>query len=94
MDVLTMIVVIVVVSCAFSALMVHWGLKHDEKKMALQAGQITGPADVARLEQILVANHAEMAKLRDRVHVLERLVTDEDRNLAGEIDRLKSQPGV
>ena len=33
-------------------------------------------------------------KLRERVQVLERLVTDEDRNLAGEINRLKSEPRV
>ena len=53
-----------------------------------------GKGEIARLEQILAANQAEMAKLRDRVQVLERLVTDEDRNLASEINRLKSEQRV
>ena len=90
MDMMTMIVTIVAVSCGFTLIVVRWGLAHEEKKMALQAGQ----GDVARLEQILAANQAEMAKLRDRVQVLERLVTDEDRNLASEINRLKSEQRV
>lgn len=91
MDIVTMVVVIVVVSCAFTALIVHWGLRHEERKLAIQAGQHAGQGDTARLEQIVAANTAEMAKLRDRVQVLERLVTDDDRRLAGEIDRLKSE---
>jgi hypothetical protein len=33
--------------------------------------------------------HQEVAKLKDRVRVLERLVTDDDRKLADEIERLR-----
>jgi hypothetical protein len=41
-----------------------------------------------RVEQILAENQAEMANLRQRVQVLERLATDEDRRVASEINRL------
>jgi hypothetical protein len=86
MDLSTMIVVIVLASIGFTLIVVHWGLKHEEKKMAMLAG--TG--DVARLEQILATTHAEMAGLRDRVQVLEKLVTDDDRRLASDIERLRA----
>jgi hypothetical protein len=85
-NVILMVVVIVLVTLGFTLVVVHWGLKHEEKKLALQAGE----GDVARLEQILAVTHAEMTKLRDRVNVLERLVTDDDRKLAGEIERLRA----
>ena len=62
--------------------------------MQAMKGKGAGQEELARLEQILSANQAEMAKLRDRVQVLERLVTDEDRNLASEINRLKSEQRV
>jgi cell division protein FtsB len=45
--------------------------------------------DAARLEQILAANTTEMAKLRQRVEVLERLATDDERRLSYEIAGLQ-----
>lgn len=47
-----------------------------------------------RLEQIVEQNSAEVARLRERVEVLEKLVTDDDRKLAGEIERLRTRPGA
>jgi len=48
-----------------------------------------GGEDAARLEQIVAATSAEVARLRERVQVLEKLVTDDDRRLASEIERLR-----
>lgn len=36
------------------------------------------------------ALHAEIARLKDRVEVLERIATDQPRRLADEIERLRS----
>ena len=94
MDLTTMIVVVVSIVLVFSLIITMVALKHEQKRLEILRGRKDSSSDIARLEQILSAHHAETAKLRDRVQVLERLVTDEDRNLAGEIDRLKSQPTV
>jgi len=48
-----------------------------------------GGEDVARLERIVAEASAEVARLRERVQVLERLVTDDDRKLASDIERLR-----
>lgn len=90
MDLTTMIVVIVLVVLGFSLIVVKWGLAHEEKRMALRAGRTAAQGDVARLEQILEATQTEMARLKDRVQVLEKLATDEDRRLASDIERLRS----
>jgi len=65
---------------------VRMGLEHEEKRMALKAGV----GDAARLEQIVAANEAEMAKLRQRVEVLERLATDDEGRLSREISGLRN----
>lgn len=44
------------------------------------------PADSRETELL----HAEVARLKDRVQVLERLATDKSRRLADEIDELRS----
>ena len=67
---------------------VKMGLAHEEKRLALKHGQ--GQGDTARLEQILAATQTEMARLKDRVQVLEKLATDDDRRLASDIERLRS----
>jgi len=64
---------------------VRMGLAHEEKRMALKAGG----GDTSRLMAIVAANEAEVARLRQRVEVLERLATDGDRNLANQINRLR-----
>ena len=65
---------------------VKMGIAHEEKRLAFKHGQ----SDTGRLEQILAANQAEMAKLRERVQVLEKLATDDDRKLASDIERLRA----
>ena len=49
------------------------------------------PGDIARLEKITADAQAEIARLKERVMVLEKLVTDDDRRLASEIERLRPE---
>lgn len=94
MDLTTMIVVVVSIVLVFSLIITMVALKHEQKRLEILRGGKDSSGDTARLEQILNAHQAETAKLRDRVQVLERLVTDEDRRLASDIDRLKSEQRV
>lgn len=94
MDITTMIVVVVAMTAVFAFIITMAAFRHEERRLGLIKDSDAGRGDVERLEQILGANQAEMAKLRERVQVLERLVTDEDRNLASEINRLKSEQRV
>jgi hypothetical protein len=66
---------------------IKMGMKHEERKLELEAGSGEG----GRLEAILAETQKEVARLRDRVQVLEKLVTDDDRKLAGEIERLRDE---
>ncbi len=75
---------------AFTLQVIKMGIAHEEKRLAYKAGK----GEAGRLEQIVAANEAEMAKMRQRIEVLERLATDGDRKLAGEIDRLRNEERV
>jgi hypothetical protein len=66
---------------SFAYGIVQMALKHKEAKLRLQQEGSSGPALNAAL--------AEIAALRERVQVLERLATDDDRKLASEIERLQ-----
>jgi len=90
MDITTMIVVVVLIVPVFSLIITMAALKHERRRLEILRGRREPSGDIVPLEQILTAHQAEAAKLRDRVHVLEGLVTDEDRRLASDIDRLKS----
>lgn len=57
------------------------------EKRRLKARQSSGEAD--ELKALIGDMHGEITKLKDRVRVLERLLTDEDRKLASEIERLR-----
>jgi precorrin-6B methylase 1 len=62
------------------------GLWIKNQKLKLEMMREQGGADA-------IANkvtQAELEKLKDRVAVLERLLTDDDRRLANEISRLQS----
>ncbi len=61
-----------------------------EKARAKTAGE----GDSEAVKRILADNAAEISRLRSRVEVLERLATDGDRKLAGDIDRLRSEQRV
>lgn len=66
---------------------VKMGIRHSERRLELMHG-----AGNDRTEAILAATQQEVARLRERVQVLERLVTDDERRLAGEIRRLDAGP--
>lgn len=83
----TMIVIIVVTVLSFTLVVVKWGLAHEEKRLALKAN---GGADFQRMEHVLASTQAEVMSLRERVQVLEKLATDDDRRLASDIERLRS----
>ena len=70
---------------AFTLQVIRMGIAHEEKHMALKAGA----SDASRLEQIIASNEAELSRLRERVEVLERLATDDERRLTREISGLR-----
>lgn len=74
----------------FLAMIFIVGKAETEKARA----KASGSEDIAGMKQLLADNAAEIGRLRARVEVLERLATDEDRKLSGEIDRLRAQPGA
>jgi hypothetical protein len=82
------IVTVVVVVTVFTYLIVRMAMRYEERKLALKSGA------GERVEQVLAETQAEMARLRERVQVLERLATDEDRRVASEISRLGDNPSV
>jgi uncharacterized protein YlxW (UPF0749 family) len=65
------------------------GLSTQRLKMRLEAGQTAASGQVAQLTAELAQTRTDMARLQDRVNVLERLATDGDRKLANDIDRLR-----
>lgn len=73
---------VVIATLVFIYLIVRMAMKHEERKLSVKSG-----AD-QRTDQILAETQAEVAKLRERVQVLERLATDDDSRLAREINRL------
>ena len=84
------IVTIVVAGLIFAFVITRMALRHKERKLELAGRR----GDDGRLEAVLTATQQEVARLRERVQVLERLATDEDRRLASEIDRLGDNPGA
>jgi hypothetical protein len=71
-----------VVMFLFLFAVIRMGLAHAEKKLRLKHGAAAPDPGVA-------AAHIEIAALKERVQVLEKLVTDDDRRLADEINRLR-----
>lgn len=71
----------------FTLQVIKMGIAHEEKRLAYKAGA----SDAGRLEQIVAANEAEMAKMRQRIEVLERLATDDERRISREISGLGAE---
>lgn len=71
--------------------MIHIIAKSEVTKA--RAGKAS-EADTEAMKRLIEENNAETARLRARVEVLERLATDEDRRLAGEINRLHAEQRV
>jgi len=63
------------------------GMKLERQR--LRSKTLTGEAEEQR--GLIAEMHAEIVKLRDRVNVLEKLATDDDRKLASEIERLRGE---
>ncbi|MBI1359175.1 MAG: hypothetical protein GC155_02705 [Alphaproteobacteria bacterium] len=85
-------IIIPLAGMATGVVIVTMALKHAERKARLRAG--LGSEDTARLTAIVDDLQKETASLRSRVAVLEKLVTDDDRNLAGEIEKLRRRDDV
>ncbi len=88
-------IIIPLAGMATGVMIVTLALKHAERKARMRAG--LGSEDTARLAVIVEDLQKETTRLRDRVAVLEKLVTDDDRKLAEEIGRLRREdvrPGV
>jgi predicted nucleic acid-binding Zn-ribbon protein len=63
------------------------GMRLERHRMKLRASE----SEAGELKGLIGDMHSEITKLKDRVRVLERLVTDDDRRLADEIERLRRQ---
>jgi hypothetical protein len=72
-------------------LMIHIIGKAETDKARVNAA---GSEDTEGMKRLLADNTAEISRLRARVEVLERLATDGDRRLAGDIERLRSEQRV
>jgi hypothetical protein len=59
------------------------------EKQKVKARAVSGEAE--ELKALIGDMHGEITRLKDRVRVLERLLTDEDRKLASEIERLRRE---
>ena len=69
--------------CGIIAILSGTYIKSQKMKLEMMQSQRVSSASEAEMM-------AEIQRLKDRVAVLERLATDGDRKLAGEIDRLRS----
>lgn len=63
--------------------------KHRLEREKVKARSRDYAEDGEELRGVVGSMHHEMDKLKDRVRVLEKLVTDDDRRLADEIERLR-----
>lgn len=63
------------------------GMRVKRERIKAQARGMDGESEA--LKGVVGEMHSEITKLKDRVRVLERLVTDDDRRLADEIERLR-----
>jgi hypothetical protein len=71
--------------------MLYFSYRMQKEKLRAQGG--AGEEETARLQHVVTETSAELARLRERVQVLEKLVTDDDRRLADEIERLRRDRG-
>ncbi|MDP3739923.1 MAG: hypothetical protein Q8R02_21230 [Hyphomonadaceae bacterium] len=74
----------IVLICTVGGIITN-GMQLERRR--LKSRQTSGEAE--ELKGLVGHMHGEITKLKDRVRVLERLVTDGDRNLAEEIERLR-----
>ena len=70
------------ICCGLAAIIINGMLR--SQKMKLELAQTQGVSSASEAEMM-----REIQRLKDRVNVLERLATDGDRKLAGEIESLR-----
>jgi hypothetical protein len=70
---------------------IQQGIKLERDKV--RASRRAAEGNAAELGGIVSDLHKDVARLKDRVRVLEKLVTDDDRRLADEIERLRREDG-
>lgn len=79
---------------ALAGIVMVWSITISVFRFATQKKNLgSSSGEVERLNAVVGQMNADMQKLRDRVGVLEKLVTDDDRKLADEIERLRRNPG-
>ena len=71
--------------------MLYFSYRMQQQKLHAKGG--AGADETARLQHVVAETSAELVRLRERVQVLEKLVTDDDRRLADEIERLRRDRG-
>lgn len=77
------IATVVSVIVVFAYLIVRAALRHEERRMKFKETMAQDSAGA-----LFQSHEAEIQKLKSRVAVLERLLTDDDRRVANEISRL------
>jgi len=85
------IVFMVTAVCIVMPLIIGF-MSYQEKKLKLQREIATAGGTDLRRE--LAQTQETVERLRERVAVLERLATSEDRRIGEEIDRLSRPPGA
>ncbi len=63
------------------------GMRIEREKIKARSRGLNGEAE--ELKGVIGEMHQDIVKLKDRVRVLEKLVTDDDRRLSDEIERLR-----
>ncbi len=85
MGVFEMVVIIVAIGCLTGVVSTYF---ESKAKAAKHGGGEAVRSELAAMKSRLDASTAEVAKLQERVRVLEKLVTDDDHRLAREINQL------
>lgn len=83
MEFIGILIPILGISCGLVAIIGGVHIKSQKLKLDMMQSQRVSSASEAEMM-------SEVQRLKDRVAVLERLATDGDRKLAGEIERLRS----
>ncbi len=87
MEYLGILIPILGISCGLFAILGTFHIKSQKLKLEMLQSQRSSSASETEMM-------SEIQRLKDRVAVLERLATDGDRKLAGEIDRLRTQERI
>ena len=87
MEYIGILIPILGICCGLVAIMGGIFIKSQKMKLEMMQSQRVSSASEAEMM-------AEIQRLKDRVAVLERLATDGDRMLAGEIDSLRRQERI